>query len=126
VNLQRKAWLCAIILAAFAFFLLPSSASAPTRSAAESFEGQWLTDGYGGFIELQSDTLRRYEITKTGMFQTFCFGALTRGQSRAASLSPIPHSRIIKSSGRHSPNTILSLLCAIWIGSQWIRNFARR
>jgi len=63
VKLQGKAWLCAIILVAFALFLLPSSASAQTRSAAESLDGQWITDGYGGFIELQGDTLRRYEIT---------------------------------------------------------------
>ena len=63
MKLQGKAWLCAIILVAFALFLLPSSAGAQTRFAAESLDGQWLTDGYGGFIELQGDTLRRYEIT---------------------------------------------------------------
>jgi C-terminal processing protease CtpA/Prc len=52
-----------IAIAASALFLLPPSAKAQTRSAAESLDGQWLTDGYGGFIELQGDTLRRYEIT---------------------------------------------------------------
>ena len=63
MKLQCKAWLCAIILAASALFILPPSANAQTHSAAESLDGQWLTDGYGGFIELQGDTLRRYEIT---------------------------------------------------------------
>ena len=44
-------------------FFFHRPVSAQTGSSTESLDGQWLTDGYGGFIELQGDTLRRYEIT---------------------------------------------------------------
>jgi len=173
VKLQCKAWLCAIILAASALFILPPSANAQTHSAAESLDGQWLTDGYGGFIELQGDTLRRYEITtlscialakatrKTGAINanetvfvdddgaTFRVSPVTSAETRwlhrdgnvsnillrrtnsrpepcGKPLSDTPPPRIIKFSGRHSPNNTLSLRCTIWIGRQWIRSFARR
>ena len=63
MKLQRKAQLCAIIFSAAALFLLPSLASVQTHPTTQSLDGQWLTDGYGEFVEFQGDSLRGYEIT---------------------------------------------------------------
>ncbi|MBA0086757.1 MAG: hypothetical protein HRJ53_17390, partial [Acidobacteria bacterium Pan2503] len=63
MNLQSKAHLCAVVSASVALFLFPLSAGAQVQRATESFDGLWLTDGYGELIEVQGDNLRAYEIT---------------------------------------------------------------
>src|SRR5215472_7519455 len=63
MNLQSKAHLCAVVSASAALFLFPLSAGAQVQRATESFDGLWLTDGYGELIEVQGDNLRAYEIT---------------------------------------------------------------
>ena len=63
MNQQCKAHLCAVVSASAALFLFPLSAGAQVQGATESFDGLWLTDGYGELIEVQGDNLRAYEIT---------------------------------------------------------------
>jgi Peptidase family S41/Tricorn protease C1 domain len=51
-------WLLAICL------LLAIRTCAQAQPSTESFDGLWLTDGYGGLIEFAGDELRWFEITQ--------------------------------------------------------------
>jgi Peptidase family S41 len=64
MKLQQKTWLCAIIFAASASFLLPRSTHAQNHPTTLSLDGLWLTDGYGELVEFKGNDLRVYEITK--------------------------------------------------------------
>jgi hypothetical protein len=60
---QHKAWLCAIIFAASASFLLPRFARAQNQPTTLSLDGLWLSDAYGELVEIKGNDLRVYEIT---------------------------------------------------------------
>src|SRR5436309_2963422 len=62
--LPRPCAMLVFLLAGAVFVVIPASARAQAQPPAQSFDGLWLTDGYGELIEFQGDELHWFEITQ--------------------------------------------------------------